>query len=178
MGQIIHVSIKGISPLLQHRYADEPVDLPTKRVSGKRDFSAESGNALYQTPEGVIYQPSSHLERAMMKSAAKFQIGGRGKKTYKDLFQCAVIVSPDIITHKIQNYVVDRRPVIIQRARVMRERPRFDEWGLDFQIEIFDDQVKPEVVNEVLVDCGKYVGIGDYRPKFGRFMVTKFEVKR
>ena len=176
MGQIINVSIKEISPLLQHRYMDEPVDLPPKRVSGKRDFSGESEMALYRGFDGLIYQPSNHLERAMMKSAAKFQIGGRGKKTYKDLFQCAVIVSPDAIIHKIQDFVVDRRPVIIQRARVMRERPRFDRWELDFQIEILDDQVKPEVVNEVLVDCGKYVGIGDYRPKFGRFMVTKFQV--
>ena len=178
MGKIIDVSVEGVCPLLQHRYEDEPKNPPPSRVSGKRDFSSESEIALYRSPDGVIYQPASHFERSMMKSAAKFQIGGRGKKTYKDLFQSAILVLPDAIPHKIQTYVVDRRPVIIQRARVMRERPRFDKWKLDFQIEILDDQLKPDVVNEVLIDCGCYVGIGDYRPKFGRFMVTKFEERK
>lgn len=60
----------------------------------------------------------------------------------------------------------------------MRHRPRFDDWELDFEIHVLDEQIKPDVVNGILTDAGQYVGIGDYRPKYGRFMITKFEVQK
>jgi hypothetical protein len=31
------------------------------------------------------------------------------------------------------------------------------------------------VLNSILVKAGESVGIGDYRPRFGRFIVTRFE---
>ena len=173
--QIINVSVKGAAPLLQHRFETEKqTDAPVKS-SGKRNFDGEALASLYTLKDGTIYQPSTHFEQAIKRSAAKFLIGGRGKKTYKELVQCALIIQPDCIIHKIQKWEIDRRPVIIQRSRVMRERPVFPEWELDFQIHLLDSQLKLEAVNTILVDAGQYVGIGDYRPKFGRFIVTRFE---
>ena len=177
MEHIIDVTIVGTVPLLQHRFADEKQTDEPKKVGGKRDYSGEAELALYRLSDGTIYQPSTHLEGAMLKSAVKFQIGGRGKKTYKDLFKSAIIVSPDAIVHKNQKWEVDRRAVIVNKGRVMRERPRFDKWELDFEIHVMDEQIPTNMVNAILVDAGQYVGISDYRPKFGRFMVSKFEAK-
>ena len=178
MVKIIDVSIRGIAPLLQHRFAGEDVtDAPLKKA-GKIDYSGESLKALYRESNGTIYQPASHIERAMVKAAARYQIGGKGKKTYKDIFSYAILVMPIGIPHKLQDWVIDRQPVVVQRARVMRERPRFNQWELDFEIHLLDDQVKPEIVNTILVDAGQTVGIGDYRPKYGRFMVTSFQVRK
>jgi hypothetical protein len=171
----INVTIKGVASLLQHRFADEKQDEAPKKVSGKRDFSGESELALYRLSDGTIYQPSTHIEGAMVKSAAKYQIGGRGKKTYKDLFKSAIVIQPDCIPHKIQDYEVDRRAVIINRSRIMRERPIFKNWELDFEIIVMDEQIPMNVINQILTDAGQYIGIGDFRPKFGRFMITKFE---
>lgn len=173
--RVFHVGVKGVAPLLQHRYADEKQDDSPKQVAGKRDYSKEAELALYKSPEGEIYQPSSHIEGAMLKAAANFQIGGRGKKTYKDLFKSAVIVAPFAIPHKNPKWEVDRRPVIVNRGRIMRERPMFTEWELEFDVQVMDEQIPNSVVNAILTFAGQYVGIGDYRPKFGRFIVTKFE---
>jgi hypothetical protein len=59
----------------------------------------------------------------------------------------------------------------------MRARPRFDEWCLEFKILNLDPGLlKAEVIKKILEDAGKYYGLGDYRPEFGRFKVERFEV--
>jgi hypothetical protein len=174
MARVIECSIEGTAPLLQHRFDDKKDTEKAIKVGGKRDYSGAAEASLYRGVDGVIYQPSTHIEGAMLKAASNYQIGGRGKKTYRDLFKSAVLVSPDAIPHKIQDFTIDRRAVIVMRARIMRERPLFAVWGLDFEINIMDDQIPDEVVNQILCHAGQYVGIGDFRPKFGRFMVTKF----
>lgn len=177
--KVVDVTIRGIASLLQHRFPDDakPDNGEAVRVGGKRDYSDQVEKALYRNPDGSIYQPASHIEGAMVKAATKFQIGGRGKKTYKDLFKSGIVVGPEAIPLKFETQTVDRRSVIINRGRIMRERPKFDTWELNFEITIMDDQLPVKVVNQVLVEAGQYQGIGDYRPKFGRFMVTKFEEK-
>ena len=72
---------------------------------------------------------------------------------------------------------LDVRPVVVQRARVVRIRPTFAPgWQLDFTIVVNDDQIQPDLVQDVLMLAGKTVGIGDYRPRFGRFSIAHFEV--
>jgi len=171
----LNVEIEGVAPLLQHRFPEEDEEKQSKRKTGKIDYSAEVTKSLYLTKNNVIYQPSVSIEQSMIKAAVNFQIPGKGKKTYKDLINSALIIEPTEIPLEPQKYTVDKRSVRIQRARVYRYRPRFHNWKLKFTILILDEQLQPSVVKEILEYAGAYVGIGDYRPKFGRFIVTKFE---
>ncbi|KPA15232.1 hypothetical protein MHK_004565 [Candidatus Magnetomorum sp. HK-1] len=110
----------------------------------------------------------------MIKSATEFKFSGR--KTYKELFKAGVYVDPLYIPHKIQTFEIDKQPVVINKARIMRCRPRFDDWELEFKIQIRDDRIEGLIVKEVLENAGKYHGIGDYRPRYGLFEVTKFNI--
>lgn len=118
----------------------------------------------------------------MAKAAVNYQIPGKRKKTYKDLVRTAVLIDPQAIPHVHQEWQIENgglgRPVIINRARVMRYRPQLDTWALEFTLSILDDELHSSVVFEILQDAGKRVGIGDYRPKFGRFQVVKWELHR
>ncbi len=178
---------------MQHRY---PLpDLATMgkgghKQTGAMDFSQEWRNYFYATTGGEIFQPSSHFEGAMTKAAAGFRITGKRGKTYKDLFQSAVFVAPDQIpfgfkvpdeldTDGDKPLYLDMRPVVVNRARVVRIRPTFKAgWSLEFEITVIDDQISPEMVQDVLILAGKTVGIGDFRPRFGRFSVVGFDVHR
>lgn len=88
-----------------------------------------------------------------------------------------IIISPEeipLISNK--EYEIDTRPVVIQRARVLKWRPRFNEWRLKFTIDILDDKnISIPNLKEILEKAGATKGIGDYRPRFGRFMVTSFQ---
>ncbi|UCD07260.1 MAG: hypothetical protein JSW41_05560 [Candidatus Aenigmatarchaeota archaeon] len=172
----VEVEIEGIRPLLQHRFPDVgEAEKKSKKKTGSIDYSLEAEKSAYRDEKGNLYQPSTHIEGALVKGAVNFQITGKGKKTYKDLVKATVFVEPEAIPHEIQDYEIDSRPVVIQRARVVRYRPRLDEWKLKFKIQVRDDQLPKEVLKEILEYAGNNVGIGDYRPRFGTFMVTSFK---
>lgn len=190
----IDVKIKGTAPLLQHRFPMPSLETMSKggtKRTGAVDYTQEWKEYFYANSDGEIYQPASHIEGTMIKAAVNFKVTGRGRKTYKDLFRAAVFVTPDEIHHDSftvpdeldtdadKPLYLDMRPVVIQRSRVVRIRPAFKAgWELEFTIEVLDDQIAPELVQDVLALAGKTVGIGDHRPRFGRFAITRFEVQQ
>jgi hypothetical protein len=186
----VDVTIQGIAPLMQHRFPMPDLSQMSKggkKSTGAKDYTEEWRDYLY-TSSGQVVQPSSHIEGALVKAAAGFKITGKRGKSYKDLFSANVIVDPVEIPHGIavpdmldcdpdKPLYIDMRPVIVMRARVVRLRPTFKPgWQLSFTINVTDDELPFEILSDVLNLAGKTVGIGDYRPKFGRFMVTRFEL--
>ena len=177
----IVVEINGISPLLQHRY---PIEASEGKVTAKNKKQTEDNveQSLYKLPDGTIYQPSIHFISAMKKAGSKYQIPGQGKATYKNLIGSgAVLITPDAIPHRQQEYVIDIRPVVIAstKGRIVRKRPCFNNWSLRFIVEYDEDEINAAMINELLSYAGKRIGVGDFRPErggpFGRFMITKFE---
>ena len=170
------VEIEGLVPLLKHRFAGgEELQPEAKFKVGKVDYTKEWEGALYKMEDGTIYQPSDHLENSLVKAAGNFQITGKGKKTYKDLMKSSVLIEPFYIPHEIQKFEIDIRSVRVGKSRIPRQRPVFHKWRLKFTVTISEPQLHGSVVKEILDYAGRYVGIGDYRPKFGRFQVTLWE---
>lgn len=187
----VNVTIQGVSPLMQHRYPMP--DLASMSKGGKKstgavDYSQEWREYLYANSSGEIIQPASHIEGALTKAAAGFKVQGKRGKSYKDLFAANIFIDPVEIKHGYtvpddldcdadKPLYLDMRPVVVNRARVVRIRPCFKPgWSLSFTINVIDDELPFEILNDALTLAGKAVGIGDFRPKFGRFMVTKFEL--
>lgn len=176
MEEKYEVSIKGTAPLLMHRMSEEPA--PRKKAGATYDNQECAEKALYKNKEGKICQPAIHIESAMIKASTEYKMTGRGKKSYKDAFKGGVFVEPQMIPHKKPEWGIDLQNVVIQRSRIVRARPRFDEWELNFEILCLDERIIEQVIKDVLTDAGKFIGIGDYRPRYGRFIVTKFKKKK
>ena len=188
----VSTMIKGIAPLMQHRYPMPDLNTLSKgghKSSGAKDYTQEWREYFYATEDGEIYQPSSHIEGALTKAAVNFKVTGKRGKSYKDLIVANVIVDPERILHNMKvpeeldadadkPLYLDVRPVIVQRARVVRIRPTFKAgWELAFDIQVIDDEIQPELLQDILALAGKTVGIGDYRPKFGRFQVIEYKLQ-
>lgn len=190
----VSVTVEGVAPLMQHRFPMPELEALSKgghKSTGSVDYTQEWREYFYSDGDGQIYQPASHFEGALVKAAVSFKIAGKRGKTYKDLFKAAVFISPDQIPHDgftipeeldtdaDKPLYLDARPVVVQRARVVRIRPTFAPgWKLEFEIEVLDDEIQPGLLQDVLTMAGKTVGIGDYRPRFGRFNVVHFEVHK
>lgn len=132
---------------------------------------------------GQLYTPCDHIYEACVRTGSLFQVKGMGKKTYKDVVQGYMVIEPEYIPHFYADgrprfdYEIDKRPVRIQRGRIIRARPLLREWRLTFSVRILDSSRLPlQVMNSIIVAAGQTKGIGDYRPRFGRFIVTKFEL--
>lgn len=169
----INCHIRGTRPLLQNAFSGEAESGPSKKGRVYDDHD-EATKRLYLNSAGQICQPATHIEACLVKSAADFKFTGR--KTFKDAIKSGVFVDPLLIPHAKTDWAVDKQSVVIQRARVLRCRPRFDQWELIFQIILRDERLQPLIVKEILESAGKFVGIGDYRPRYGLFEIVNFEV--
>ena len=170
-GTILDVEIKGTRPLLMH--APNAIGLPasTKKVSNY-DPETEAASVLYKDKNGTICIPDMVVLGALREAAKEHKAPGKGRRSLKQFILSGIRIQPDMIPISPQEWSVDARPVVIQRNRVMRWRPKFEEWTLRFQVNIIDPgTISPTSLRNVLEDAGKFVGLCDFRPFFGTFSV-------
>lgn len=169
------VTVRGFRPLLQNRYPLSP-DKKMSRRGATYDPQSEAKTALHTNDDGVICEPSSHMEGCIVDAARDFKVPGKGRRTYLSYVRAGVVIIPEMIPIRPQNYIVDLRSVVIQHARVPKARPRFNEWELDFTAQVTDPEIiEGATLKSIIESAGRFTGIGDYRPKFGLFTVTRFE---
>jgi hypothetical protein len=170
------VEIKGTRPLLMHA----PIgleDSPKRRRGEHLSPEKEAEMYLYKDEKGNIVIPSLNIKAMLRDAGRNYKIRGRNM-TYGAAIRAGVDIEPYPYIPLIHNgWKVDIRPVVVQRSRILRARPRFDEWGLRFTIVNKDPQVLlRDTMKRIVVDAGKWIGLGDFRPEFGLFEVVKFEV--
>jgi hypothetical protein len=187
----IKVKIKGVAPLLHHNgiFADPTNEWnkKLKDISGKRkktdaDYVAikkiEFMGGLYYREGLGVYIPDTWLEKSIRDGAADFKKGKNVLSGVQVVNQCNKLIfdgpqTPDELFED-PNFV-DTRGVVIQRARIMRTRPKFENWECEFVLNITETVISPGDVQKALEISGMLKGLGDYRPKFGRFEVVSFK---
>lgn len=169
----IEVKVKGKSSLLLHQYVE--ADATTSKKKKKVYVPAEEAEKVcYRTEDGQIYIPSTHFKGAMIKSGTDFIYSGR--KTYKEYIKSGIFFKEKEIILTPQKYNINNTPVVIGQSRIMRSRPEFKEWECTFTIEVINEDLDKTVLKEILQSAGKFQGVGDFRPEYGRFEVVSFEV--
>lgn len=167
-------SIEGVSPLLMHRFPLEPIEALEKKSPAE-----QAELAAYRTPESKLYIPGVNINRALVAGATYSK--GKGRATLQKPVAASVIVSPEYCVLTPQEYVVDSRPIVVPatKGRVLRHRPRLDQWRCTFEIEYDPDLLTEEQLRRVVDDTGSRVGLLDFRPErkgpFGRFSVVGWE---
>ena len=61
--------------------------------------------------------------------------------------------------------------VRVSTSRIMRTRPMFRVWAAELRIDYLPGLLDPKDVASFLRAAGEQVGLGDWRPRFGRFRV-------
>jgi len=176
-----HVRIKGVRPLLMH----SPRGLMEKETTrrGKQvDPQKEAEIGLYRSPEGKICVPARVIKACIREASKDYKVPGRGKKTFRDFVKAGIIVEPDYIPLIIPDgrdpeeaWELDLQPAVVQRSRIIRARPRFDEWELEFTVNIVDPIIRGENLKAFLETAGRFHGICDGRPEYGLFQLVEFE---
>jgi len=176
-------TIRGTKPLLMHstRSMTEAPKLARGEVLPP---AKEAELALYKDKSGRIVIPGDCILGALKAAAPNFKAKGKGKTTLKNFVDSGLEIAGDAVISP-QEYAVDSRPVVVQRSRIIRSRPIFDEWEATFDVEILDtgtwfDQFdekysKGGILRDVIIYAGKFKGLCDFRPRFGRFELVSFE---
>lgn len=181
--EIVVFKIIGISPLLQNNPANFiGVDDGAGLGAGKKKYNDEEEAKLrvYLNGDGQFCHPCEAFTKAMVAAVA-------GKKFGK-MFATAAIkgsvfiaepfaVIEDANGKPATKYEIDRKPVVVGKARVLRCRPCWNKWTMKVALEVDTAILSPEQVRESLNLAGRIKGIGDYRPEkgggYGRFRVSE-----
>ena len=154
---------------------DEAEEKKATRRDKQFDPKEDAEKGMYKNAAGEVYIPSSWIEATLRDTSKEFK--GRGKASMKATILASVFVEPDEILLGKKSYdEIDRRPCLVQRQRIVRSRPKFNAgWKATFKINFDEERVQPEALKQILEEAGKSKGVGDYRPKFGRFKIVAFK---
>jgi hypothetical protein len=184
---IVNVTIEGSADLLLHAWNCEAVQ---EKADSKKGSEAKKTDNLEsyvrRNEDGVICLPSEYLRMSIV-GAAKFKQDPRSpRKSAMDLYKAALVGLKPLCTittvvgelPKIWDYEHMCR-VTIQRNGITRVRPGFKEgWRVEVPLMVnLPEYVSPRDLNGVIGQAGRLVGVGDFRPSYGRFQVVGFEVQ-
>lgn len=179
------LALTGISPMLMHsaRLSD-PLDPATKalaKVTGKRKKTDEDhaeaarlehAGSLYLDADLGPYIPGQNIEAALFRGATKHKL----MSTLKPALLIPEEVNPLVYRGPRDSAglwgdksFVHRASVKVGQARVIRTRPVFPSWSVTAVGQLDTEIVDPASFESIVETAGRLVGLGDWRPRFGRF---------
>lgn len=186
----LKVTWKGISPLIMHSCQCvnpmHPIAKELKKYTSKKskDLSEEDlikisdleweAGAYWKDGLG-LYMPAENVE-ATIVNGAKVNRKGKDFQKYVTVTNLYIPFNyGENLTKEelIQNYEYrDTRIMTVSRSRVMRTRPRFDQWNITFNLMYDESHMDIDTIVNAMEYAGAYVGLCDSRPKYGKFVAT------
>ena len=126
---------------------------------------------------GHIGLPGEYLRQSII-GAARFRQDPRSpRKSAMDLFKAGVVSITELadLGVKEPDYI-DRRRVLVQRNAITRERPALREgWEATVELMVLlPEYIDRTLLLDVITAAGRLIGVGDFRPTYGRFAVSNF----
>jgi hypothetical protein len=177
--------IRGLSPILLHNgqtadplnhYAKE-----IKKISGKRNKTdADIGQMMMLEWQAGLYVennvvgiPDTVLLGMIVAAAKKIK---KGQQAKSGIFVQGFFPLQHEGPKDMKELWGDERfrltvKVRINTSSVMRTRPKFDKWSIEFPVEFDTTLINESELTDILKIGGKQIGLGDWRPRYGRFEV-------
>lgn len=185
----IDIVIEGTTALICNRFTDEAAEAAS---SGTRIAIATTDRGtpleiaqkkLYIGTGGKPMIPQPNVLRCLVEGGRFHKVGKTQVTTAKSsmLFSCVDIEGAEVPIIHQQPWKVDTRAVRIPSTggRILAHRPMFDDWRLEFVMDIDTTIMSPKLMRQIVDDAGKRVGLGDFRPAtkgpYGRFVVTRWQ---
>jgi hypothetical protein len=185
----ITIRLQGVSPLLCHNgqiadprngYARAMKAVSSKRKKTDADLDElarlEWLAGLYRFGDDLVI-PDYVLESLFIGGAKKSKRGPQAKCGifFTDHASLQFQGKPATVTDETLAEMFETGQfshsigVKVGMAKVMRTRPIFRGWSLDAVAQYDPDVLNHRDIQEIADDAGKLVGLGDWRPKHGRF---------
>lgn len=187
----LRITWKGVSPLIMHsckcvnplhpiskeirKLNDKPrgQKLTEEELEKLSDLEWEAG-AYWQDGIG-LYIPGENVE-ATLRNGAKANKKGKDIEKYVSVTDLYIPLDyGENLTKEelIKRYEFrDTRPMVINRSRILRTRPRFDQWKITFNLMYNEEKIDLDTIVNAMEVAGNYIGLCDSRPKYGKFCAT------
>ncbi len=173
-----------MSPLLMHngqladplnRFAKELRKVSGKRTKTEADYEEmariEFLGSLYVDHNKEPCLPGELVEASLIEAAKKMRRGQQAKAGIVSVGNFSLAYdgprSPEALwADETFRLTVGVR---VQRNKVMRTRPIFRAWSCIVVVDYMPSQLNSGEIEEMVRTAGLVIGVGDWRPKFGRF---------
>lgn len=178
---VAEFAIEGVAPFLFHRWSVDGVAAKANAAKGSKAKKEDDIETyVYRNEDGELCVPAEYLRMAMVHAAKYKQDPRSPRKSAMDLVKAGLASLDELCsTGKKQWDFIDRRRVMIQRNGITRCRPALTVgWTIKARFQVLLPEYLPsQFVNELAQSAGRLIGLGDFRPTFGRFQVVHFMVK-
>lgn len=184
----VTVELSGVGAMLTHneRLASklDPIARQMSAISGKRTKSDEDHaemarieflGGLYLTDGNRVGVPAWNVFRAVQDGAKFHKLGKQVERAVLPVGADVVEVQhsgPGTAEAMWSAGCFDQRSVKVGQSKVTRTRPRFEGWSVSVPFLIDVELLDLDDFERAATLAGQLVGIGDYRPRFGRFSVV------
>lgn len=180
MPYVASVAIRGSSDLLFHRWNCEAVDEKAKAAKNSKAKKQDDVESyVWRDETGMLCLPGEYLRQSIIH-AAKFRQDPRSpRKSAMDLFKAGVVSLTVLASLGRDEWdYLDTRRVTVQRAGVNRTRPAMRAgWTAEIELQVLTPEYIDEtLLHDVVSTAGRLVGVGDFRPTYGRFQVVGFTI--
>lgn len=174
----VSVTIRGSAAILFHRWSNEAVAEKAAAAKGSKAKKSDNLDSyVYRCDNGHLGLPGEYLRQSII-GAAKFRQDPRSpRKSAMDLFKAGVVSITELADLGVEDPdYIDRRRVLIQRSAITRERPALREgWEATIELMVLlPEYIDRTLLLDVITAAGRLIGVGDFRPTYGRFGVVNF----
>lgn len=177
---VVNVKVKGIADILFHRWNCEEIEVKSKAAKGSKVKKTDNVESyVYRNQAGEICIPGEYLRQAIV-NAAKFRQDPRSpRKSAMDLYKAGVVSLTHLASIGKSQWDYEHRcRVQVQRNGITRCRPAMlAGWEAAFDIMVnLPEYIAADHLHDVIANAGKLIGLGDFRPTYGRFQLMSFDI--
>lgn len=175
---IVTFTLEGTAAFLFHRWSNEAI--AEKAAAAKNSVAKKTDNIesyVYRNADGELSIPGEYVRMSLITAAKYRQDPRSARKSAMDLFKAGVTSLTELASLGVSDWdYLDARRVMVQRNGVTRQRPAMNAgWRAEFQFMVnTPEYIDQRLLNAVLTDAGRLVGVGDFRPTFGRFFIKSY----
>lgn len=185
--QTVKYGLKSLCPMLVHngrtanpldRYAKMLKEISSKRSKTDADYERmaqiEFMAGLYMSDDGPIV-PAANVDAVMIAAAKKLREGNTGRAGVFCLEHARLEYEGPRTVDELWKDEAFRHIAIVRvgTARVARCRPVFNDWKATVTINYEDTVVNLAQVDRWFQIAGTQIGLGDWRPQWGRFQAAR-----
>jgi len=175
----IKSDIEGIAPVLFNRV----VTLKGGRGKPTPEQEEEAAKERVYRNSNGLYLPAANLKRALRFGSIRATLK-MGRASFEPYVRATVFIEPSELEFGkeepdffLHSYV--RIPPGTRGALIYKVRPGLNAgWKVSLIFNVFDDRMEEDKLKIALESAGLLIGVCDWRPEYGRFVIKKWEVKK
>jgi len=188
------IEIEGLSSMLHHGGQAIGMDDDSGRKKGGAAIKGDPDEwrkTIYFDEDAGVFLPSINVESCLIEASKNFKVTGRATAT--KYFKSSVSITEEMLPFYVNGKIIKDLEQVDRgeggasvfkmgvknpatRMRNTRYRARFDKWSSKFRVLVLaDDYIPMNRLKEVIEYAGMYVGLGDFRPRFGRFLLKSIK---